>query len=205
MKIFWLWLTLAALTTVLCALAYILVQQDIRQSANYPQSQIAEDVTSATAVTAVTAVTAGPNTASGLVDISASLAPFVSTFDVDGNVIRSNAILNGTTPVPPHGVFGYAMTNGEDRFTWQPQVGIRIAAVLVYHPATGAASASSSAFFVLSGRSLRDVEVLESRFADDTFFVWLAAIIIMFILSIFTAQAFRQRTPDEKVLADKIL
>ncbi len=204
MKIFWLWLSSAAVVTMMCGLAYLLVQQDIRQSANYPQSQIAEDVSSSvvSATTSATmSATAGLN--AGLVDISTSLAPFLTTFDVNGNVVQSNAVLNGSTPVPPHGVFGYAQANGEDRFTWQPQVGVRIAAVLVYHAGNGGgtgagrnsvgnngATSGGGGFFALSGRSLRDVEILENRLMDDTFIVWLVALVVMFVLSIFTTHAF---------------
>jgi heme exporter protein D len=185
-KIFWLWLAFAAIVTMMCGLAYLLIQQDIRQSANYPQSQVAEDVMSAT--TSLSAMLSG----SGLIDISASLAPFLTTFDAHGNVIESNAVLDGSTPVPPHGVFAYTQANGEDRFTWQPEVGVRVAAVLVYHSDNIASSTSNGGFFALSGRSLRDVEILESRLADDTFFVWLSVLVVMFILSIFTAKVFNR-------------
>jgi cytoskeletal protein RodZ len=187
-KIFWLWLTLAAVVTMMCGLTYLLIQQDIRQSANYPQSQIAEDVTSATA-----GLSSESDGGTHLVDISTSLAPFLTTFDVNGNVVQSNAVLNGSTPVPPHGVFGYAQAqaNGEDRFTWQPQTGVRVAAVLVWHAGNGAPRGTAGgSFFALSGRSLRDVEIMEGRLADDTFFVWLVALIVTFILSIFMAKAF---------------
>jgi len=188
-KIFWLWLSFAAVVTIMCGLVYLLVQQDIRQSANYPQSQIAEDVTSS--------VGSG---GSSLVDISRSLAPFFTIFDATGNVVQSNAVLNGSTPVPPHGVFSYAQAqaNGEDRFTWQPQADVRVAAVLVYHPGnTGGATSTSAGFFVLSGRSLRDVEILESRLAGDTFFAWLSGLVVMFILSIFVAKTFSRKKLNE--------
>jgi hypothetical protein len=37
------WLPLAALTTALCGLVYLAVQQALRQAANDPQIQMAED------------------------------------------------------------------------------------------------------------------------------------------------------------------
>jgi phosphate/sulfate permease len=205
-KIFWLWLTLAVVVTMMCGLTYLLVQQDIRQSANYPQSHMAEDVTSASS----SGPLSGSRGESSLVDISTSLAPFLTTFDADGNVIQSNAVLDGSTPVPPHGVFGYAeaQANGEDRFTWQPQAGVRIAAVLVYHAGNGDATGGTvGGFFALSGRSLHDVEILESRLMDDTFFAWIVASVVMFVLSIFTVKVFsvsgreksnREEKPVEK-------
>lgn len=196
-KIFWLWLSFAALATVLCSLEYFLIQQDLRQSANYPQSQIAEDIASSSAPLDI-----------GFVDISTSLAPFISVFDMNGVLIQSNAILDGTIPVPPQGVFGYAGTHGEDRFTWQPQTGVRIAAVLVYHPGGVGGADSTSGFFVLSGRSLRDVETTESRLAGDTFFIWILLLVIMFVLSIFTAGVFgpsgrHKREPEPKIKPDE--
>ena len=51
----------------------------------------------------------------------------------------------------PAGVLDYVKANGEDRITFQPQPGVRIAAVIV--PVSGAKPG-----FVLAGRSLREVE-----------------------------------------------
>jgi hypothetical protein len=41
------WLPLAAVTTLLCGLVYLAVQQSLRQGANDPQIQMAEDAAAA--------------------------------------------------------------------------------------------------------------------------------------------------------------
>jgi hypothetical protein len=82
------------------------------------------------------------------VDIAASLLPFLMIFDEAGNVVASSATLHGQNPSVPTGIFDYVKQNGEDRVTWQPEVGVRIAAV----------ATKSEHGFVLAGRSLRETE-----------------------------------------------
>jgi hypothetical protein len=146
------WLPLAVVITALCGLVYLAVQQDLRQGANDPQIQIAED--------AATALAGGAPVESvlpaGRVDVAESLAPFLVVFDGSGGPVASSGLLHGQTPALPAGVLDYVRTHGEDRITWQPEPGVRIAAVIVgYGGAEGG--------FVLAGRSLREVEVREDQ------------------------------------------
>lgn len=155
-----LWLPIAVAVTLLSGLVYTLVQQDLRQTANDPQIQMAEDT--------VAQLDAG-STATSLVpqaqvDIAASLAPFLIVYDRTGAVIASSATLDGTTPVVPAGVRASARSNGEDTVTWEPRSGVRIAAVVV--PARTGGS-------VLAGRSLREVELRESDLLGATALAWL--------------------------------
>jgi hypothetical protein len=146
------WIPLAVVISALCGLVYLAVQQELRQSANDPQIQIAEDAGRAleNGAAADSQVPADP------VAVESSLAPFVMVFDDSGKVAGSSATLRGETPQLPAGVLDYVRTHGEDRVTWQPESGVRIAAVVVRingaHPG-----------FVLAGRSLREVEVREDN------------------------------------------
>ncbi len=138
--------TVAALASLLI---YAAVQQDLRQGANDPQEQIAED--------AVAALNAGAGPASVVgaarVNLNASLAPFVAVYGTDGSVLATNGVLDGGAPVPPGGVLDTARSTGRDAVTWQPEAGVRIAiVVLPWHGGT-----------VLAGRSLRRVEEMESQ------------------------------------------
>ena len=90
------------------------------------------------------------------VDIASSLAPYVILFDTTGKPVASSGQLDGKMPTIPPGVFEYVRQNGEDRFTWQPQVGVRSAVVVTKF--TGVSSG-----FVLAGRSLREVEKREDH------------------------------------------
>ncbi len=170
-KIFLAWFPFACLMTLFALLAYVLVQQDLRQSANDPQIQMAEDNISPASLPAI--------------DISQSLAPFVIIFDDNGKPIASSGTLNGATPVPPAGVFDYVRTSGggnlrptdvfgEDRFTWEPESGVRVAAVVV----------RQGSDFILAGRNIREVERREDRAVLTTLAAWLVGVVGLFVVEV---------------------
>lgn len=146
------WLSIATAVTALCGLVYLAVQQELRQSANDPQIQLAEDAADALA---------RGGTAEGVVprseiDVARSRAPFMIVYDDQGEAVASSGILHGQIPSLPAGVLDYVRENSEDRVTWQPEAGVRIAAVIVRFE--GAESG-----FVLAGRSLREIEKRETQ------------------------------------------
>lgn len=138
------WLPLAIVFTGAVAFAYGAVQQNYRQSLNDPQVQVvaeaAKKVANGEAVTTLVP--------SERIDLSISLSPFIIFYDANGEPILGSGVLNGVAPTPPSGVFAYTKTHGEDRITWQPQPSVRIAAVIK----------TTASGFVLSGRSMREVE-----------------------------------------------
>jgi hypothetical protein len=124
------------------------VQQAQRMDANMPQIQLAEDT--------ATSLNNGidPNSlAQGTVDINKSLAPFIVIYDKKGAVVATSGFLNHGLPHAPLGIL--QASNGTDyhAITWQPQADIRIAAVTV----------SANKYYVLSGRSLKEVEKNETK------------------------------------------
>jgi hypothetical protein len=139
------WLPPAIITAGLCGLVYLTVQQALRMGANDPQIQMAEDAASAlnggVSIDSVVPATK--------VEITNSLAPFIIVFDDSGKVSASSATLRGSVPVYPGGVLDYTRQHGEDRVTWQPEKGVRMATVVVRYDDG----------FVLAGRSLREVEI----------------------------------------------
>ena len=143
-----LFLPVAVLATLACGLIYVEVQQVLRGGANDPQYQLAEDV--AARLDAGASPSSVVDTAS-IVDLSASLAPFVIIFDSNHKVIAATASLDGGPPVPPRGVLDAARPGAPSAVTWQPRAGIRIATV----------TAVWNGGFVLAGRSLRRVEQQE--------------------------------------------
>lgn len=172
------WLLTAVLVTGLCGLLYIVAQQGLRHGADDPQIQMAEDIAEK--------LGSGQQSQSILptekVDIARSLAPYVILFDATGKPIASSAQLNGQMPTIPTGVFEYVKQNGEDKFTWQPQVGVRSAVVVTRF--TGANSG-----FVLAGRSLREVEERED---DSMRLILLSWIVLLFVSFVVTVVAFRK-------------
>lgn len=136
--------------TCVCLLIYAGVQQELRLSANDPQIQMAEDVAAKLSMGDI------PDrmVPSTLINIAESLSPFIIIFDNSGQPLVSEAILDGKIPHLPQGVFTAVKNSGEDRITWQPRVGVRVAAVVVH-------TTGSNPGFVLAGRSLREVEARE--------------------------------------------
>ncbi|HEV2653458.1 MAG TPA: hypothetical protein VGT82_00795 [Ktedonobacteraceae bacterium] len=147
------WLLVAIIITGLCGLSYAAIQQDIRQSANDPQIQLAEDAASKLAGGQPLQLVVPTEK----VDIASSLAPYLVVFDANGNPIAASGQLDGQMPSIPNGIFDYVKQNGEDRLTWQPRPGVRSAIVVTQF------KGATTAGFVLAGRSLREVEIRESN------------------------------------------
>ena len=138
------WIPIAAAVVALTATEYVTAQQLLRMGANDPQIQLARDAASSMAEGEDPLALFPP----GQVDVASSLAPFVLVYDTAGGVLATTAVLHGQIPDLPAGVREFASDHGEDRVTWQPEPGVRIAAVIV--PFDGGT--------VLIGRSLREVE-----------------------------------------------
>jgi len=169
-RAFRLWLPFAVVVTAFCALVYVAVQQSLRQGANDPQIQMAED--------AAAALDRGATVKSAVplaqAEFSTSLAPFLIVYDLSGRPLASSGLLNGSLPDYPVGALQAARQNGENRVTWQPNPGVRIASVVVPYQDG----------YVVAGRSLREVEKREAqteRFAGGT---WLLALVSLYVVII---------------------
>lgn len=164
------WLLIAIIISGLCGIFYAVIQQDIRQGANDPQIQMAED--------AAAQLGSGQQVRDVVpaekVDIATSLAPYIIVFDSTGKPIASSAQLNGQTPTIPSGVFDYVRQIGEDRITWQPQPGVRSAIVVTQFKGVNSG-------FVVAGRSLREVEIREDNTLQITLIGWIAMLFITFV------------------------
>ena len=159
------WLVLAFIATMFCGLAYITVQQALRQGANDPQIQMAEDIAHQieSGANSTTVFSGSP------VDLGNSLAPFVIVFNEQGAQTASSALLHGQSPQLPSGVLDYVRQHGEDRLTWQPEPGVRIAAVVTSY-------SGANPGFVLAGRSMREVEKRISQIEMLCGIVWLVTL-----------------------------
>ena len=166
------WLPLAAVTTLVCGLLYLAVQQSLRWGANDPQIQMAED---AAATLAAGGTPESMLPAATQVEISTSLAPFMVIYSDAGAPLASSGLLHGTVPLLPPGVFDYARQNSEDRISWQPESGVRVAAVVV-------AYGGVQPGFVLVGRSLREVEKRETQVEQITGLAWLVTLIATLVV-----------------------
>jgi hypothetical protein len=153
-----LFLLLIIVLTSVMGLLYISVHQQYRAGANDPQIQISEDSALALANgAAVESVVPYEK-----VDLTFSLAPFVAVYDKNTTLVSSNAELNGRTPVVPSGVLQYTDIHGQDRITWQPQKGVRMAIVVTRYDDG----------FVVVGRSLREVEKRTAMLTAEVAIAW---------------------------------
>ncbi len=166
------WVPFVVVSTILSGTLYIVAQQMLRQGANDPQIQMAEDAARAVE----NGATVGNVIPSGEVDIAKSLAPFLNDYDVDGKPVAGNGHLNGALPIIPAGVLQYAHDHGEHRLTWQPQPGVRSAVVVIVYR-TGAVTG-----YMVAGRSLREVEAREGQVSMFALLGWLALLVTTFVI-----------------------
>lgn len=159
---------LAALSTLLSFGLAVIPQQVLRLGANDPQVEITGNFKALLEHGA----NPSPLVSTEVVDMNDSLSPFTMVFDEQGHPVASSAQLNGASPIPPSGVFTHVRERGEERFTWQPQRGVRIAAVM-RHLATGG--------FVLAGRNMREVEAREHLATTQAGLVWLGMLAIIVV------------------------
>lgn len=163
------WGTGFALLTILSGMIYATVQQDLRQSANDPQIQAAEDV--AASIDKGSDPSSFDVAQNDRVDIAKSLSPYAFIYDTQGKVLAATGELNGEVPSIPlpalqasteqnENFFQRLRRDGgedrENRLTWQPELGVRSAIVVVPFAANGGG-------YVVAGRSLREVEFREDH------------------------------------------
>ena len=170
MKLFKSWVKFSIIITGFCVLLYFVAHQNLRQNANDPQIQIAHDVV----MKLEDGQYATEIVPTELVDLSKSLNTFIIVFDTNNVPLASNAKLDNTVPTVPEGVLVYAQNHGENRLTWQPKPGVRIATIVTKY--SGKASGT-----VLVGRSLTEVEKREDMLLNHIILGWLAITVASFV------------------------
>ena len=174
---------LIAVLVVVFGTVYAVTQQTLRREANMPQIQLAEDAASnLNSGVAPAAMTREK------IDTRKSLAPFINIYDLSGRIIAGTGYIDGSLAVPPKGILTAADTSPYHTVTWQPEQDVRIAAVAV----------RATNYYVLSGRSLKEVENNE----DYILFLSLAGgglslLIVCAVFSVILAHHVSTR-PDRK-------
>ena len=155
---------------------YLIEQQHLRLEANDQLVQIANDITLALAQGAPYSTFTSPRP----VDMSRSLSPYAIIFDGEQKMQTGSGVLDGVVPRPPKGVFEYVKLHREERVTWEPRRGVRVALVGVYHDGVNSG-------FVFAGRSLSEVERKIDELTKLTAFVWATSLLSTFVLSVLFA------------------
>lgn len=154
----------AVIITIVFGTLYVALQQLQRSDADYPQTQMAED-----AASALNQGVAPRNLVGSKVDMSASLAPFTIIFNKTGRIIAGSGYLHGAIPTAPFGMLAAASDRPYNIVTWQPNPSLRIAAVTV----------AARNYFVLSGRSLKVIELNENVTLILSGFGWIASLVVL--------------------------
>ena len=162
LRVLGIWFPLAVTVTALCGLIYLTAQQVLRMGANDPQIQMAEDAASSLDSGEVLKAVVPQEQ----VELSRSLASFVVIYDRSGKPVAGSGMLDGQLPDYPLGALEAAKNSGENRVTWQPQPGVRIASVVVPYQ-DGA---------VMAGRNMREVESNIDQVGTLVVAGWLASL-----------------------------
>lgn len=165
------WIAAALLVSGVYVTIYAAVQHVLRAGADDPQVQLAEDTAVRLSQGHPAASLVGDD-----VDVAMSLAPFLIVYDPSGAALASSARLDGHTPSLPQGVLHDATPDHENRLTWQPRRGVRLASVVVATPQG----------YVLAGRSMREVERRENNTEGLIGAAWLLSLVLLALTFVFT-------------------
>ena len=178
------WIAGAALITLAAAAAWLGYGVSLRSGGDQQPLRLATQ--------AASRLEAGSPPASILppaINMAASPAPFVMVFDRRHHALASSGRLNGRIPVLPGAVLAWAARHGEDRITWEPQPGLREAAIIEPYgqPRRG---------FVLAAQSLHTISARQRTLTWSIACCWLAALTLSFqITRLLPARIRRPRTP----------
>ena len=179
MKRLYPWAAAKVIVTIIFATILFTTHQSLRMNANDPQIQLAED----TAAQLDTGI-APNNTVSGMINMRKSLAPFVIIYDLKGHPVIGNGFIDDHLPTVPYGV----LTSSDDKtyhtVTWQPDSDVRLASVTV----------KANDYYVLSGRSLMEVEKREQLVTLASGFGWIISLGVLFGMYVMSQQTSKGRS-----------
>ena len=162
------WIAFALIVCIVFGTVGVIVKTAQRTAANSPQLQIAEDA--AAQLKARQSSSLPTANLDPYVDMAKSLAPFVVIYDNLGDPLDGTGYLNGKLPTIPYDVLTHATINNPHAITWQPQPGVREAAVVALSPMGN---------YVLASRSLKEVERQENLTYKMTFIGMGAALAVL--------------------------
>jgi len=175
------YLTAMIIVTMMTGLVYVSVQQVYRNGANDPQIQLANEM-NANLKAGRPIEKLWPDS----LDLQSSLGIFATLYDEHAQPLKSSALLDGKIPELPPGVFEFTKNQGEDRVTWQPRAGVRMAMVVVrgnYSPVA----------FIAVGRSLKEVEIREQNLLKMTAICWSTMLVLLIIFGLIHFSFYKKR------------
>jgi hypothetical protein len=144
-------------------------QQILRRGADRQPARLAETISRTSPQDpSVAATLAAPKQEISSEGWLRSASPIVLIYDPSGQPVAGNALLHGTLPRLPHGIFNTIRDRREFRVTWQPRVGIRVALTGDVLPSGG---------FVVAGQSLILADSKVIRFHSILLWMWAFAML----------------------------
>lgn len=156
--------------TLLSGMFFLLAQQIVRIGANESVVQLAEDLARRISQDTTLPQEFPPQK----IEFSKSLATFLYLFDANKALVGTTASLNNGTAIIPTGVLQKAHDKGENRVTWQPSKGVRIALVATYFK-------GKSEGYIAVGRNLREAERLIDTLFTLAGIGWATTLLLTFI------------------------
>lgn len=157
---------------MIIASTYAMVQQSTRLSA--------DDLPLTTAQVTKQELQSGSNPKDIIPALKTNLRTDSSVFtiitDNSKHVLASSATLDGQTPLPPNGVFSFTTAHGSDRFTWEPQTGVRLATRVIGY------GNNPNSGFIITGQSLKQYEDRISTYTYIALAAWLAVLAWSYLL-----------------------
>jgi hypothetical protein len=158
------WASAAIVVSIMFMTVYVVGQQILRQSANEPQTYMAQ-----LAAAQLDRGIAPDSLVQPKLAIDHSLVPFIVIYKLDGSVAASQATLRGAAPIMPIGVLHHADNATYHTITWQPASDVRLASVTV----------RAKSYYVVTVRSLHDIEHRIDLIGLLVTFGWLASMITL--------------------------
>jgi hypothetical protein len=139
------WLAIVGTTMIVLLTAFVMVQQSTRLAANDAPLALNQAVRARldNRYSPDAAVLTQPSNLS-------DLAPFAILTDSKLNVEASSTPAGKAMILPPSGSFAYTKAHGQNRFTWQPSPGLRIATIIT--------SYQGGSQYIVTGQSLGEAQ-----------------------------------------------
>lgn len=165
------------LATIMIVFVYAIAQNILRAGANDPQVQMAENA----AFLLDHNAPMGPIVPELGVELSRNSEPFIQIYDKKGSVVDGNATLHGKIPHIPKGALDNTKEISENRITWQPERGVRIATVI-------RRNGGQTPGFVITGRLLNETENRIGSIGKLCLLVWFGMICIFGVFYYFISK-----------------
>ena len=158
--------------TIAILFATIASHQVIRMGVDSRLSVIAQDA----GTELVSGALISPLVAGKIIQIKKSGSAFLSILDNDGKILGTNGSLEGVDLIPPKGVLEYTRAHTEERVTWEPQQGVRIATVLRY-------IAGETPMYVVAGVSLAEAQRQICLIRQLALLAWIFMCVVCIVIS----------------------